>query len=149
MPILRIPTPLRVYTNGQSEVTINGSNISEALTDLTTQYPAIEPHLFNEGGELRPFVNIFVGENNIKDLQGVSTAIRDGEKLMLIPSIAGGCHCVGIALSGGRSPNTKRTRSNPRWRGDCFVGLVSMRPSQQPLRATQPAPLRNDGKDRM
>lgn len=97
MPVLRIPTPLRVYTDGQSEVTVNGSNISEALTDLTTQYPAIKPHLFNEGGELRPFVNIFVGENNIKDLQGVSTAIGDGEKLMLIPSIAGGCHCEGEA----------------------------------------------------
>ena len=113
MPVLRIPTPLRVYTNGQSEVTVNGSNISEALTDLTTQYPAIKPHLFNEGGELRPFVNIFVGENNIKDLQGVSTAIRDGEKLMLIPSIAGGCHCE------------PEGRSNLLARGDCFPKVAT------------------------
>ena len=93
MPVLRIPTPLRAYTNGQSEVNVNGSNISDALTDLTTQYPALRPHLFNEGGDLRPFVNLFVGENNIKDLQGVNTPIGDGEKIMLIPSIAGGCHC--------------------------------------------------------
>jgi molybdopterin converting factor small subunit len=92
MPVLRIPTPLRAYTSGQSEVTVNGSNISDALTDLTTQYPALKPHLFNEGGELRPFVNLFVGENNIKDLQGVNTPINDSEKIMLIPSIAGGCH---------------------------------------------------------
>jgi adenylyltransferase/sulfurtransferase len=101
MPVLRIPTPLRVYTGGQSEVTVGGSNISEALADLTTQYPAIKPHLFNEGGELRPFVNLFVGENNIKDLQGVDTPIRDGEKLMLIPSIAGGAsrHCESAARS--------------------------------------------------
>ena len=90
MPVLRIPTPLRSYTNGQSEVTVRGSNISDALTDLTTQYPALKPHLFNEGGELRPFVNLFVGENNIKDLQGVQTPIKEGEKIMLIPSIAGG-----------------------------------------------------------
>ena len=90
MPLLRIPTPLRAYTNGQSEVSVSGSTISDALTDLTTQYPAIKPHLFNEGGELRPFVNLFVGENNIKDLQGVHTPIQEGEKLMLIPSIAGG-----------------------------------------------------------
>ncbi|MDQ2692567.1 MAG: MoaD/ThiS family protein [Chloroflexota bacterium] len=90
MPVLRIPTPLRAYTNGQSEVTVSGANISDALADLTAQYPAIKPHLFNEGGELRPFVNLFVGENNIKDLQGVETPIRDGEKIMLIPSIAGG-----------------------------------------------------------
>jgi adenylyltransferase/sulfurtransferase len=93
MPVLRIPTPLRVYTDGRSEVNVNGSNISDVLTDLTTQYPAIKPHLFNEGGDLRPFVNLFVGENNIKDLQGIDTPIKDGEKIMLIPSIAGGRHC--------------------------------------------------------
>lgn len=90
MPVLRIPTPLRSYTNGQSEVKISGSNIADALTDLTNQYPTIRPHLFNEGGELRPFVNLFLGENNIKDLQGVETPIRDGDRLVLIPSIAGG-----------------------------------------------------------
>jgi molybdopterin converting factor small subunit len=90
MPVLRIPTPLRAYTNGQSDITVRGSNISEALTDLTTQYPTIKPHLFNDGGGLRPFVNLFVGENNIKDLKGIDTPIKDGDKLMLIPSIAGG-----------------------------------------------------------
>lgn len=90
MPVLRIPTPLRAYTNGQSDVTVNGSNISEALTDLTSQFPPIKPHLFNDGGDLRPFVNLFVGENNIKDLQGVNTVLRDSDKIMLIPSIAGG-----------------------------------------------------------
>ena len=90
MPVLRIPTPLRAYTNRQSDVTVNGSNISEILSDLTTQYPTIKLHLFNDGGDLRPFVNLFVGENNIKDLQGVNTPVKDGEKIMLIPSIAGG-----------------------------------------------------------
>jgi adenylyltransferase/sulfurtransferase len=94
MPVLRIPTPLRAYTSGKSEVSVGGSNVGEALSDLTTQYPTIKPHLFNEGGELRPFVNLFLGENNIKDLQGVNTPITDGDKLVLIPSIAGGfCHC--------------------------------------------------------
>jgi len=90
MPVLRIPTPLRPYTSGQSEITINGSNISEALADLTTQYPSIKPHLFNESNQLRPFVNLFLGENNIKDLQGVETPVKEGDKLVLIPSIAGG-----------------------------------------------------------
>jgi len=95
MPVLRIPTPLRAYTNGQSNITVAGSNVSDALTDLTTQYPTIKPHIFNEGGELRPFVNLFIGENNIKDLQGVHTSIKDGDRLVLIPSIAGGCRCEG------------------------------------------------------
>ncbi|HMB24504.1 MAG TPA: MoaD/ThiS family protein [Anaerolineales bacterium] len=98
MAVLRIPTPLRAYTNGASEVNVTGSNVSDVLKDLTTQYPAITPHLFNEGGDLRPFVNLFVGENNIKDLQGVNTPIQDGEKIMLIPSIAGGCCCEGSDL---------------------------------------------------
>lgn len=92
MPTLRIPTPLRAYTDGKSEVSVSGSNISDVLSDLTVQYPALKPHLFNEGGDLRPFVNLFVGENNIKDLQGVDTPIQDGEKIMLIPSIAGGAN---------------------------------------------------------
>ena len=95
MTVLRIPTPLRTYTSGKSEVTVSGAKISEALSDLTTQFPAIKPHLFNETGGLRPFVNLFVGENNIKDLQGVETPIKDGDKIMLIPSIAGGALPLG------------------------------------------------------
>ncbi len=94
MPVLRIPTPLRPYTNGQSEVSISGANISAALSDLTTQYPSLKPHLFNDGGDLRPFVNLFIGENNIRDLQGVETPINDGDRLVLIPSIAGGNHAA-------------------------------------------------------
>ena len=111
MTTLRIPTPLRTYTGGKSEVTVSGSKIAEALTDLTTQFPAIKPHLFHETGELRPFVNLFVGENNIKDLQGVDTPIKEGDKIMLIPSIAGGCHCEERSLQ----------RSNLMMREDCFA----------------------------
>jgi adenylyltransferase/sulfurtransferase len=99
MPVLRIPTPLRPYTSGKSEVNVNGSNISEALDDLTSQFPSIKPHIFNEGDELRPFVNLFIGENNIKDLDGVNTPVKEGDRLVLIPSIAGGaCHCEGRTL---------------------------------------------------
>jgi molybdopterin converting factor small subunit len=90
MPVLRIPTPLRAYTNGQSTVNVAGNNVSEVLIDLTKQYPTIKPHIFNEDGALRPFVNLFVGESNIKDLQGVDTPIKEEDKVMLIPSIAGG-----------------------------------------------------------
>src|SRR5512141_544802 len=120
MTTLRIPTPLRTYTSGKSEVNVTGVKISEALGDLTTQYPAIKAHLFNEAGELRPFVNLFVGENNIKDLQGVETPIKDGDKIMLIPSIAGGSHCE----------EGEARRSNPHLvEGDCFApsGLAMTR----------------------
>ena len=90
MLILKIPTPLRTYTNGQAEVTVNGGTVASALDSLVQQYPAIKPHLFNEGGSLRPFVNLFVGQSNIKDLQGLETTLSENDRLMLIPSIAGG-----------------------------------------------------------
>jgi adenylyltransferase/sulfurtransferase len=64
--------------------------VSEALDDLLMNYPALQPHLLNGQGELRPFVNLFLGEENIKDLQGVETPLDEGDRLILIPSIAGG-----------------------------------------------------------
>lgn len=90
MPVLRIPTPLRSYVSGQSEVNVSGADIAGALADLVKQFPAIQPHLFNDGGDLRPFVNLFVSGHNIKDLQGVDTPLDDDDRVMLIPSIAGG-----------------------------------------------------------
>jgi adenylyltransferase/sulfurtransferase len=90
MPILRIPTPLRTYTNGQAEVSVEGTTVESAMHSLIKQFPAMQPHLYNGQGELRPFVNLFLGEDNIKDLQGLSTPLQDGDRIMLIPSIAGG-----------------------------------------------------------
>ena len=90
MATLRIPTPLRAYTGGKSDITVNGATAAEALTELTTQFPALKPHLFKEDGELRMLVNLFKGEENIKDLQGLETPLGAGDRLMIIPSIAGG-----------------------------------------------------------
>ena len=90
MATLRIPTPLRAYTGGQSDVPVGGATAAEALTELVAQFPALKPHLFKEDGELRMFVNLFKGEDNIKDLQGLQTSLGAGDRLMIIPSIAGG-----------------------------------------------------------
>lgn len=90
MPSLRIPTPLRSYTAGQSEVSLTGSTVGEVMQDLITQYPTLQPHLFNGDNQLRPFVNLFINEENIKDLDGLETPLQQGDRLMLIPSIAGG-----------------------------------------------------------
>ncbi len=57
---------------------------------LVEQFPALKQHLFNGDDEMRPFVNLFLGENNVKDLQGLETPLNDGDTLRLIPSIAGG-----------------------------------------------------------
>lgn len=90
MPNLRIPTPLRSYTAGQSELALQGTTVGEMMNDLVIQYPAIKPHLFNGEAALRPYVNLFLGEDNIKDLQGLQTPLKAEDKLLLIPSIAGG-----------------------------------------------------------
>ena len=90
MPYLKIPTPMRSYVNGQSEVPVNGRNVAEAMEDLMTQFPALRPHLINSNGEFRSFVNLFLGENNIRDLQGLETPLGEADHLLLIPSIAGG-----------------------------------------------------------
>ncbi len=90
MPRLRIPTPLRPYAANQSELTLEGDTVQAVLAALTQQYPTIQPHLFREDGELRPYVNLFLGEDNIKDLQGLQTQLKQEDRLMLIPSIAGG-----------------------------------------------------------
>ena len=90
MTNLKIPTPLRYYTNGQAEVSVTGSNVAAAMRNLVEQYPTLEQHLYNGKGEMRAFVNLFLGEDNIKDLQGLETPLAEGDTLRLIPSIAGG-----------------------------------------------------------
>jgi adenylyltransferase/sulfurtransferase len=90
MPTLHIPTPLRSYTDGQSEVSVQGQNVAAAMDDLIQLYPSLRPHLFNGNGQLRAFVNLFLNNENIRDLQGVETPLQEDDKLLLIPSIAGG-----------------------------------------------------------
>ena len=90
MPILRIPAPLRSYTGGQGDLTLQGSTVEEVLQDLINQHPALTPHLFSSNGSLRPFINLFLGESNVKDLQGMQTLLKHDDQLRLIPSMAGG-----------------------------------------------------------
>ena len=90
MTTIRIPTPLRAYTGGLSEVLVSGPTVSEAITDLTLRHPAIKPHILQEDGQLRAFVNLFIGEENITNLQGLKTPLTEADRLLLIPSIAGG-----------------------------------------------------------
>ena len=88
--MIRIPTPLRPYTDGQSEIPVEGITVGDALKHLISTYPSLQPHLFGGDGQLRAFVNLFLNEDNIKDLQGVNTPLKADDRLMLIPSIAGG-----------------------------------------------------------
>ncbi|MEN8171609.1 MAG: MoaD/ThiS family protein [Chloroflexota bacterium] len=91
MPVIKIPTPLRPYAGGQNEITVQGSIVIEVLRDLVTQYPALEKHLFSTEDKLRPYVNLFLGEEDVRYLQGEATILKEDDKLRIIPSIAGGC----------------------------------------------------------
>jgi len=90
MPTMKIPTPLRPYTNGQAEVLVQGATIGDVMNHLVEQYPPLKPHLFNGDTELRPFVNVFVGGHSIKDLDGLKTPLDENARVLLVPSIAGG-----------------------------------------------------------
>jgi adenylyltransferase/sulfurtransferase len=90
MPTLRIPSALRSYINGQTEVPVSGTTVEQAIQSLMTQFPVLRPHLTNSAGQLRPFVNLFLGEDNIKDLKGLDTPLEPDDILLLVPSVAGG-----------------------------------------------------------
>jgi adenylyltransferase/sulfurtransferase len=86
---IQIPTALRGFTERKSEVTVEGQTVGEAINALTEQYPDLRQHLY-QGKDLRSFINIFVGESNIKKLEGLDTKLSDGETVILVPAIAGG-----------------------------------------------------------
>ena len=90
MATIKLPTPLRTYAAGQTEVSVAGDTVSEALGQLLERYPALRQHLMNGDGQLRPFVNLFLGDENVMELQGMATPLKAGDRLLLIPSIAGG-----------------------------------------------------------
>lgn len=89
MTTIRIPTPLRPYTAGQSTVEVQGATVGAALNDLTAQHPALRQHLF-DGDQLRSFVNIYLNKEDVRGLDGSDTAVAPSDTLLIIPSIAGG-----------------------------------------------------------
>ncbi|MEW6567124.1 MAG: DUF4395 family protein [Chloroflexota bacterium] len=90
MTIVRVPTPLRPYTGGLREIQVDGGTVGAALADLARRCPGLRPHLFDHNGGLRPFVNLLVNDQDVRALDGDSTRLRDGDRLMIVPSIAGG-----------------------------------------------------------
>ena len=90
MPTLSIPTPFRSYTEGTPNVYLQATNVGDAVQELTSKYPALESHLITEDGNLRPFVNLFVNDEDVRYLQGLDTELESQDRLQIIPSIAGG-----------------------------------------------------------
>jgi molybdopterin converting factor small subunit len=89
MPTVRLPTPLRPYADGQTEISLEGATVGEVLGSLTGRYPALKQHLFQDG-KLRSFVNVYINDEDIRHLQDAGTKLAADDEIMIIPSIAGG-----------------------------------------------------------
>jgi adenylyltransferase/sulfurtransferase len=91
MPVtITIPTPLRQFAAGQSEIQVEAQTAGEALNQLTTTHSELRRHLFNDQNGLRNFVNVYVNDEDIRHVNGQDTPVKDGDTILIVPSIAGG-----------------------------------------------------------
>ena len=90
MPSVRIPTPLRRLTGEKDEVNIDASNVGELIEELENQFPGIKERLCDEKGDVRRFINLYVNNEDIRFLDGVSTGLNTDDVVSIIPAIAGG-----------------------------------------------------------
>jgi molybdopterin/thiamine biosynthesis adenylyltransferase/proteasome lid subunit RPN8/RPN11/rhodanese-related sulfurtransferase/molybdopterin converting factor small subunit len=95
MATVRIPTPLRPLTKGQSEVAVRGGTIREIVANLGTSYAGMRERIVDEQGEVRRFVNVFVNKDDIRALKGLETEVKDGDVVSILPAIAGGTPTFG------------------------------------------------------
>lgn len=90
MTTIRIPSPLRRYTNSQSKVESSGANIGELIENLETQYPGIKSRLCDENNQIKRYVNVFVNDTEIRTLQGIETPVGERDEISIVPAMAGG-----------------------------------------------------------
>ena len=87
---IRIPTILRTFTGGQAEVTADPGTLREVLAGLDATYPGLAGRLVDDAGNLRRFVNVYVGEEDVRFAQGLETPVPSGAHVSVIPAVAGG-----------------------------------------------------------
>ena len=87
---VRIPTILRTFTSGAGEVTAEGSTLREVLDNLESSFPGIRGRVVDEQGALRRFVNVYVGDDDVRFIGGLDAEITDGARISIIPAVAGG-----------------------------------------------------------
>jgi molybdopterin converting factor small subunit len=92
MATITIPTALRQYTGGNASLSLEAETVGALLRGLVEQHPALGKHLLSEQGKLRSFVNIYVGDEDIRYLEGEDTPVAGGDTVSIIPAIAGGTY---------------------------------------------------------
>jgi MoaD family protein len=90
MSKIHIPTPLRQYVGKQATVEVSGGTVGEAMSALVARHPELRKHLYTDEGKLRAFVNLYINDEDIRYLQKEATALKDGDNISIVPSIAGG-----------------------------------------------------------
>jgi MoaD family protein len=86
---IQIPTPLRQHTEGRAAVEASGATVQSVFDDLARQFPAITQRIF-DNGQVRRFVNVYLNDEDIRYLDNLNTAVKDGDELAIIPAVAGG-----------------------------------------------------------
>ncbi len=87
---VQIPTALRRHTDGVGSITCTASNLNDLFSVLDQKFPALKQHLRDDKGQIRRFINVYVNEEDIRFLGGQGYAFREGDEVLLVPSIAGG-----------------------------------------------------------
>ncbi|MEM1177146.1 MAG: MoaD/ThiS family protein [Acidobacteriota bacterium] len=87
---IRIPTPLRSLTGGAADVSVDADTVGAALQAVEAQHEGLKGRLLTAEGELRGFVNVFLGDDDIRTLDGLGTAVADGASISVLPAVAGG-----------------------------------------------------------
>jgi molybdopterin synthase sulfur carrier subunit len=90
VPTVRIPTQLRTLTAGQGEIAVEGTTVGEVLKALDAAHPGIAERLFDDGGALRRFVNVFVADDDVRFREGLDTPVAEKDTVSIIPAVAGG-----------------------------------------------------------
>jgi molybdopterin synthase sulfur carrier subunit len=87
--LVQIPTPMRQHTDGQATVEATGATVQAVLDDLGRKFPALTGRLF-DNGQVRRFVNVYLNDEDVRYLDNLNTAVKDGDELAIIPAVAGG-----------------------------------------------------------
>ena len=113
---VRIPTPLRKLTANQSEIEIDGETVESLIGNMEASYPGIKDRICDESGKVRRFINIYINEEDIRFMDGTDTAVKAGDRISIVPAIAGGLGGLG-GVSGQGSPGGSGSPGSPRDRG--------------------------------
>jgi MoaD family protein len=91
MATIKIPPVLRASVGGEREVSASGENVGEVLRGLAGTHPATASQIFSEDGELNRYVNVYLNDEDVRVLDGLETAVSDGDTVVILPAMAGGC----------------------------------------------------------